>query len=103
MLTKASSATKRLHVEPLGRVEPVYNLRVEEAECYYANGILVHNCSQAWRVFGDRFVSEGVMRRIDDNDPNARITVPVNNPEFEYSYDVESGYVLPETIRAPYD
>ncbi len=27
--------------------EPVYNLAVEEAECYYANGILVHNCSMA--------------------------------------------------------
>jgi phage terminase large subunit-like protein len=27
------------------RVEPVYNLSIEEAECYYANGILVHNCS----------------------------------------------------------
>lgn len=63
----------------------------------------IDSCSQAWRVFGDRFVSEGVMRRIDDNDPNARISVPVNNPEFEYSYDVESGYVLPETVRAPYD
>ncbi len=25
--------------------EPVYNLAVDEAECYYANGILVHNCS----------------------------------------------------------
>lgn len=24
---------------------PVYNLAVDEAECYYANGILVHNCS----------------------------------------------------------
>ncbi|PWT75583.1 MAG: hypothetical protein C5B60_05170 [Chloroflexi bacterium] len=26
-------------------MQPVYNLSVEEAECYYANGILVHNCS----------------------------------------------------------
>lgn len=27
--------------------EPVYNLAVEGAECYYANGILVHNCSMS--------------------------------------------------------
>lgn len=30
-------------------VQPVYNISVEEAECYYANGVLVHNCdSISW-------------------------------------------------------
>lgn len=32
---------------------PIYNLSVEDAECYYANGILVHNCAQALRHFRD--------------------------------------------------
>lgn len=63
----------------------------------------IDSCSQAWRVFGDRFVGDGVMRKIDDNDPNARIILPTNNPEFEYKYDVESGFTKSETVRAPYD
>ena len=25
-------------------MRPVYNLTVEGAHCYYANGVLVHNC-----------------------------------------------------------
>ncbi|CAB4145963.1 Intein C-terminal splicing region [uncultured Caudovirales phage] len=32
----------------------VYNLTVERAECFYANGILTHNCSQALRLIADR-------------------------------------------------
>ena len=27
--------------------QPVYDISVEEAECFYANGLLVHNCTQA--------------------------------------------------------
>lgn len=59
--------------------------------------------SQAWRVFRDRFLVDGVMRSIDANDPNAGIILPTNNPEFEYSYDIESGQTAPTAIRAPYD
>jgi predicted phage terminase large subunit-like protein len=43
------SNTTAICVHNLRIEKPVYNLRVEEAECYYANGILVHNCSQALR------------------------------------------------------
>lgn len=63
----------------------------------------IDSCSQAWRVFGDRFVADGVTRKIDDNDPNARIYIPTSNPEFEYNYDVESGLVTPKREIAPYD
>lgn len=34
----------------------VFNLEVEGAHCYYANGILVHNCDstvQAWKHLRD--------------------------------------------------
>ena len=35
----------------LAEKQPVYNLTVVDAHCYYANGILVHNCdSLAWAV-----------------------------------------------------
>ena len=30
-------------LEGVGR-QSVYNLEIEEANCYYVNGILVHNC-----------------------------------------------------------
>lgn len=63
----------------------------------------VDSCSQAWRVFGDRFVGDGVSHRIDERDINARIMIPSNNPEFEYNYDVESGFIVPERTVNPYD
>jgi hypothetical protein len=31
----------------------VYDLTVDEEHCYYANGILVHNCTQALRYLRD--------------------------------------------------
>jgi hypothetical protein len=31
-------------ITPLKVKHPVYNLTIEEVKCYYANGILVHNC-----------------------------------------------------------
>jgi predicted phage terminase large subunit-like protein len=33
-------------------VEPVYNLTVERANCYYANGVLVHNCDTVTGALG---------------------------------------------------
>ena len=63
----------------------------------------IDSCTQAWRVFGDRFVANGVSRLIDDSDPNARFVLPTNNPEFEYNYDVESGLVQSQRRAAPYD
>jgi len=27
--------------------QPVHDISVEEAECFYANGLLAHNCTQA--------------------------------------------------------
>ena len=35
------------HVPPLAEPEAVYNLTVEDAHCFYANGILVGNCDTA--------------------------------------------------------
>jgi hypothetical protein len=93
-------------VFPLNRSEVVYNLRVEEAECYYANGILVHNCSQAWRVFSDRFVADGVFHKLGKANDDGTIIpspVPMSSPEFEYQYDIESGREQPKVVRAPYD
>ena len=51
------TSVKELHVDL-----PVYNLRVAEAECYYANGILVHNCSQGLRHLRDR----GMLSRAEE-------------------------------------
>ena len=41
------SAVRRVQIESLvesGERKPVYNLTVAEAHCFYANGVLVHNC-----------------------------------------------------------
>jgi hypothetical protein len=38
---------------------PVFNLTVEGAHCYYANGVLVHNCDALSRGF--HFLTEGAM------------------------------------------
>jgi len=60
------SNAKVLSIVPLGR-QPVYNLAVQEAETYYANGVLVHNCcSQALM----RFRAGGLIRlQSDQKDP----------------------------------
>lgn len=63
----------------------------------------IDSCSQAWRVFGDKFVSDGVNKLIDDRDANAMPVIPTNDPEFEYNYDVESGRVAPQRMTSPYD
>ena len=35
----------------LDAAQPVFNITVAEAHCYFANGVLVHNCdSLAWAV-----------------------------------------------------
>lgn len=52
---KTETGTKRIQVmkqpRELAEKQPVYNLTVVDAHCYYANGILVHNCdSLAWAV-----------------------------------------------------
>jgi|GEM_PF-372946 len=101
--TAPSSVVRVVRVKNLGIDAKVYNLRVEEAECYYANGILVHNCTQAWRVFADRFVADGVTKRIGVDDAMIQVMLPENNPEFEYSYDIESGRATPRHVVAPYD
>lgn len=64
----------------------------------------IDSCSQAWRVFGDRFVPEGVFRPVDTKDiPISRQLLPPDDPEFEYNYDVESGMTQPKRVHAPYD
>lgn len=50
-------------------LQPVFNLTVEGAHCYYANGILVHNCdttSQALRHLRDIGVLTRTRERLDD-------------------------------------
>jgi hypothetical protein len=48
-------STAGIHVpsRPVGKI-PVYNLTIEDAHCYYANGILVSNCDAheyaTWRI-----------------------------------------------------
>lgn len=63
----------------------------------------VDSTSQAWRVFADRFVSEGVTKRVSSNDAGVNVILPENNPEFEYTYDVESGRMPQRRIVSPYD
>jgi hypothetical protein len=42
---RESSPRRLLALEPTGRIEPVYNLEVEEAHTYFVGGLLVHNGS----------------------------------------------------------
>jgi hypothetical protein len=35
------------YVEPLDRRTDVYDLEVDGAHCFFANGVLVHNCHDA--------------------------------------------------------
>jgi predicted phage terminase large subunit-like protein len=64
----------------------------------------IDSCSQAWRVFGDKFLTDGIGTNKQDIFPErASIVIPTNNPEFEYNYDIESGRVASQTVVAPYD
>lgn len=63
----------------------------------------VDSCSQAWRVFGDKFVADGIGKKINANDVSMGLVVPDNNPEFEYNYDIESGRATPQRVRPAYD
>ena len=44
--------------------ESVYNLTVEDAHCYFANGILVHNCDALARIQEDEGRNYGVDKKI---------------------------------------
>lgn len=44
-------------------MQPVYNLTVAGAECYYANDVLVHNCVQAMMR-----IRQGGFIRLDSDD-----------------------------------
>lgn len=61
----------------------------------------IDSVSQALRIFGDKFIPDGLHREAEERD--APILVPMNNAEFEYSYDVESGRVAPRHVSSPYD
>jgi predicted phage terminase large subunit-like protein len=66
----------------------------------------VDSCSQAWRVFSDRFVADGVFHKLGKANDDGTIIpspVPMSSPEFEYQYDIESGREQPKVVRAPYD
>lgn len=58
-------------------MQPVYNLTVAGAECYYANDVLVHNCVQAMmRIRQGGFVRLDSDEKYDENDADYR--QPVN-------------------------
>jgi hypothetical protein len=48
---------------------PVYNLSVEGAECYFANGVLVHNCD-AMTLALMRIRKGGLLRLASDPEDN---------------------------------
>lgn len=52
------------------RIMPVFNLEVEGARCYYANGILVHNCTQALKHLRD--IGFAMLREERDDDLRPR-------------------------------
>ena len=44
------------NVEPSGESgsrQPVFNLTIEDAHCFYANGLLVHNCDAMTQALND--------------------------------------------------
>jgi hypothetical protein len=89
-----------------GAPQPVFNLRVEGAECYFAEDILVHNCSQAWRVFADKFVSGGLDQTIPEPGPAMPPSPDELSPEDgpqDYVYMGEEGTVAPVRRSAYYD
>ena len=50
----------------------VFDLTVEGEHCYYANGILVHNCTQAIRLLKDLgFLDINPEPRYDDDEDYA--------------------------------
>ncbi len=59
--------------------------------------------SQAWRVFADKFVSEGVDHLLTPSktDPEMREAV-TNDAEFEYRYDEETRGPVATTVEPPY-
>jgi hypothetical protein len=63
---RASKGHIENHIE-----QPVYNLTVEGAHCYFANGVLVHNCDSTVMALM-RFRSGGFIRlpsdRFDEDD-----------------------------------
>lgn len=57
-------------LESVGRKKhPVFNLMVEEAHCFYANGFLVHNCDAMTQALSD--MSRGTVRKIHPNNLTA--------------------------------
>lgn len=67
-LAHVSSKEARLSADALSgciHTLPVFNLEVEGAHCYYANGILVHNCDTATQAL--RFLRDaGLLLRKDE-------------------------------------
>lgn len=61
----------------------------------------IDSTTQVLRVFGDKFVPDGLNRDAEERD--APLAVPMNNAEFEYSYDIESGHAAPQRVISPYD
>lgn len=57
----------RTPIQPSSIPVPIFNLSVEEAECFYANGVLVHNCTAALRHVRDHgLLLTGTEHRIEE-------------------------------------
>lgn len=97
--------TNNIHVgrgKPKDWIEPV----LKQLCTYSGPGTTPHDdwidsCSQAWRIFGDKFIPDGLTREAEVREEP--VAVPMNNAEFEYNYDIESGRIAPQRIVSPYD
>lgn len=82
LLVGLNSAATRVQVDSISAGEekkPVYNLTVADAHCYYANGVLVHNCDTTIMALM-RFRQGGFIR------------LPTDEPEEELPYRVKVDY-----------
>lgn len=81
-LAALSFAETRARVDSLSVGEekkPVYNLTVADAHCYYANGVLVHNCDTT--IMALMRFRQGGFIRLDTDELDDE---PLYRPKIEY-------------------
>jgi hypothetical protein len=64
-----------------GEKKPVYNLTVADAHCYYANGILVHNCDSMTLALL-RFRQGGFIRIHEEEEDSLSDRMPAHKREY---------------------
>lgn len=65
-IAKEPAEVRVAKVSPLGKQRRVYDLTVEDAHCFYANGILVGNCHDAFQYIMCQLVGKQNVRTEDD-------------------------------------